>query len=143
MVEYEGITALLLQVVPELGPKYLQFIVEREQSGEIAEASPSEVFEEMLVPFVIQLVSNKPTDAAKSLASRIFAFLEQLSISTDDEIRRLIERSICLRLVDDRGTQRSVRPFMGPNIREKIDAALTVRRVGTESTGPAGSTPDI
>jgi len=142
MIEYEGITGLLLQVVPELGPSYLRFLVERERTHDPGDAPPDAVFEEMLVPYLRTLLADKPPTAAKMLASRIFAFLEQLSVATDDEIQRLVDVSICRRLVDDEGTHRLALPFMGPNTRELVDVAIGARQVGTRSSTPPGVKPE-
>lgn len=142
MVNYDGITALLLQVVPELGPKYLQFVIEKERTRGVGDLPPDIVCAEMLVPFLGKLLAGTPTDGAKMLVSRIFAFLEQLSVSSDEEIRLLVEQSVCRRLVDDHGAHRPALPFMGPNMREIVEAMVGAKRILNNPQGrPPGAAP--
>ncbi len=109
-MKYGDLNRLLIQRVPELSGGYWEL----RKLHEGSEPGPHVVYGDLLTPLIRNMILG---GAAKSQLAVLFAFLEELAISTPD-VREVLGASVLERLVLDTETREMSLRQMGPKTAE-------------------------
>lgn len=120
-----SLSELLLERVPELTG-----LLEREaafwgQHG-ISSLGPDTIFSTVLAPFVIELLKCDDENA-DDILRRVFALLEELAHSDDDDALSAVDVSFGEELIAETAALNSAKKFMGPRLRATFELMLSRR----------------
>ena len=85
------------------------------------EPGPHIVFEDVLVPFVEEMLRD---DQENPLLRDAFAFLEELATNPDQEVRSVLGASVLERLASDPSIVAASRKHMGPSTAALMDEIM-------------------
>jgi hypothetical protein len=113
-VRYESVSQVLVSDLPELDPAYREYV---DWWGD-GEPGPHNIFDEILSPYIDELVRIGNNDALVS----VFRLIEKLALSSDPRVVGLVTVSLCEGFVSDKTKLRLLKTFMGPLTRAQCDA---------------------
>jgi hypothetical protein len=121
-MNYPELNSQLLARVPEVFGGY----AELKAMWDGDEPGPHVLYEDVLVPYLIKLLQRQEAEIALLSA---FAFLEELAVSEDSEVRNVLGASVLEALNEDQGIRAAAREYMGPS----------TKRLAEEIEGGVGS----
>jgi hypothetical protein len=112
-VAYEQANSMLVEALPELGAAVQQAL----HDARPEEPGPHTLYDEALNPYIARLLDK--TQETEEALTRVFAFVERLSESTDKNVREVVTDTILAALEREPRLARA-RPYMGPATRRLL-----------------------
>jgi hypothetical protein len=113
-IQYSELNSQLIEQFPELFGGY----AELRAMWDGDEPGPHVIYEDLLVPYVVNLVGGKESEVA---IVRAVSFLERLASSSDQRVRDVLGASVLEGLFQQPTVRRTVREYMGPNTKVLAD----------------------
>ena len=116
-LQFENISDLLLEQIPELKPVY-----EAKEQFSGKRFGPHVVYGDILNPVLVQLIESRDND---DLLARMFRFLELLATKGTRDVQDVVRVTVCEYLGKNQRWLTVAREFMGP---QTLDLSEQIQR---------------